>query len=165
MSQASPIFAQFINAKGLKVILDNFEVRGADQLKEMADQYMQELAQQAQQQQKMQEYQIQNNPAMIHAQNERIKMQQDAQQQQVENSIEAAKVGIDKQQADTDFLKVLADMRNAKSQMLVQADKAEAEKVRAAVDLAIKRTDMHNSHELERDKLEHEKRKLNKDSD
>jgi hypothetical protein len=156
MTQASPIFGQFINAKGLKIILDNFEVNGLDQLKQSADEFMQEMAQQQQQQQQQQMEQMKNNPIMIKAQNERMKIQMDGQQDQVENQIKAAELAIEKQEADTHFMKVLADMQNAKAAQAAQMAKAQAEETRAAVDLAIKHADMKHTHELSHKQFEHD---------
>lgn len=156
MTQASPIFGQFINAKGLKIILDNFEVNGLDQLKQSADEFMQEMAQQQQQQQQQQMEQMKNNPIMIKAQNERMKIQMDSQQDQVENQIKAAELAIDKQEADTHFMKVLAEMQNAKAAQAAQMAKAQAEETRAAVDLAIKHADMKHTHELSHKQFEHD---------
>lgn len=172
MTQVSPIFQQFINAKGLKVIIDNFEVKGADQLKEMADEFMQEMAQQQQQQQQMQMMQMQNNPMMIKAKNEQMKIQMEAQQNQSENQLKAAEIAVNKQQVDIDFVKVLADMHNAKAEQQVAESRAQAEETRAAVDLAIKHADIKHSqgmsekshelnvkaHELSEKELEHEMR-------
>ncbi len=156
MSQASPIFAQFINAKGLKVLLDNFEINGIDQLKELADQFMQEMAEKEKQQMQMQQQQMQNNPMMIKAQNERAKIQLDAKQSEVENQIKVAEIAIEKQEADTNFMKVLAEMNNAKSQQMASMMKAEAEETRAAVDLAIKHIDVKHKHEMEKSQFSHE---------
>ncbi len=157
MTQVSPIFQQFINAKGLKVILDNFEIKGIDQLKEMADQFMQEMQQQQEQQQKMQQEQMQNNPMMIKAQNERMKIQMDGQQNQAENQLKAAEIAIEKQQVDVDFVKVLAEMSNAKAEQQASLARTQAEETRAAVDLAIKHADMHKGHEFKDRELEHKK--------
>lgn len=148
MSQASPIFAQFINTKGLKIILDNFEINGIEQLKELADEFEMEMKQQQEQQQQMAQMQMQNDPNMIKAKNEQMKIQIQAQQNQADNEIKAAQVGIDKQKADTDFLKVLTEMHSAKADMEATMAKAEAEETRAAVDLAIKHADMKHSHKM-----------------
>lgn len=156
MTQASPIFGQFINAKGLKVILDNFEVNGLEQLKELADEFMQEMAQQQKQQQQMQMQEMQNNPMMIKAQNERTKIQLEAQQNQVENQFKAAEIAIDKQEAQTAFIKVLAEMKSAKAENEATIAKAEAEETRSAVDLAIKHIDMKHTHEMDKSKFNHE---------
>lgn len=162
MTQVSPIFQQFINAKGLKVILDNFEVKGVEQLKEMADEFMQEMQKQQAQQMQMQQQQMQNSPLMLKAKNEQMKLQMDAQQNQAENQLKAAGIAIDKQQTDIDFVKVLAEMHNAKAEMQVAESRAQAEETRAAVDLAIKHADMKHEHgmnekghELAEKELEH----------
>jgi len=46
LAQSFPSFAQLINTKGLPIIIDNMDFRGSDQLKVMAEQQMQEIAQQ-----------------------------------------------------------------------------------------------------------------------
>lgn len=150
MSQAMPIFGQFMNSKGLKVLIDNLEIHGTEQLKELAEQFMQEMAQQQKMQQAQQQQQMQNNPLMLKAKNEQMKIQMDEKQNQMENQFKAAEVGINKQKADTDFLKVLTEMNNAKAQNVASMAKAQAEETRAAVDLAIKHVDMRHSHVMEK---------------
>lgn len=156
MTQASPIFGQFINAKGLKVILDNFEVNGLEQLKELADEFMKEMAEQQKQQQQMQQQEMQNNPMMIKAQNERMKIQLDAKQDEAETQIKTGQLAISKQQADTDFLRVLNEMHDAKAQNVATMAKAHAEETRAAVDLAIKHADMKHKHVMDKASFHHE---------
>lgn len=149
MTQASPIFAQFINTKGLKIILDYFDIEGIEKLKELADEFMQEQAQQAQMQMQQQQQAMQNNPAMLKVQNDRMKIQAESQQKQVENQLRAAEVSIDKQNANTDFVKVLMEMNQHKAEMQAEEDKADAEKTRAHVDLALRATDMMHSHRMD----------------
>jgi hypothetical protein len=157
MAQSMPLFGEFINTKGLKIIIDNLEIKGQDELKMMADEFMQEKAKQAEMAQKAQQEQMQNNPMMIKAQNERMKFQLDAKQDQVENEIKAAGIAIEKQQADTAFLKVLAEMESAKTELVAAEARAHAEEARAVVDLAIKHADIAHSHHMDREKLQHEK--------
>ena len=149
MSQAMPIFGQFMNSKGLKVLIDNLEIHGEEKLKELADSFMQEMAEQQKQQAQMQQEQMQNNPMVIKAKTEQAKVQLEAQQNQVENQIKGAEIAIEKQQADTDFLRVLNEMHSAKAQMIATQMKAHAEETRAAVDLAIKHADMKHSHGMD----------------
>jgi hypothetical protein len=163
MSQASPIFAEFINTKGLKFIIDTFEINGKETLKELADQFTEEKAQQMKMQQQMQQQEMQNNPIMIKAQNERMKIQLDAEQDKVENQIKAAGVAVEKQKADTDFMRVLAEMHNAKAEAEASEIKSHAEETRAAVDLAIKHADMTHSHHMERVKFHHDVQQAKKD--
>lgn len=154
-SQAMPIFGQFMNAKGLKVLVNNLEIEGQEELRELANEFMEEMKQQQQQQMEMQKEASQNNPAMMKAKNDQMKMQLDAQQDQAENQIKAAQVAVSKQEADTNFMKVLADVNMAKAQMMVAQEKAHAEETRAAVDLAIKHADMKHTHVMNQKELEH----------
>jgi hypothetical protein len=171
MTQVSPIFQQFINAKGLKVIIDNFEIKGSEQLKELADEFMQEMQKQQEQQQQMQQQQMQNDPMVLKAKNEQMKIQMQGQQDAQENQLKAAQVAINKQQVDIDFVKVLAEMNNAKAEQQVAESRSQAEETRAAVDLAIKHADMAHSHgmsekthELDEKKLMHEMTEARKDA-
>lgn len=157
MAQSMPLFGEFMNTKGLKVVVDNLEIKGQDELKQLAEEFMKEKAEQAQMQQKMQEQQMQNNPVLIKAQNERVKMQLDAQQDQVENQLKMAAISIDKQEADTNFLKVLADMKNSDAELQAAETRADAEEARAAVDLAIKHVDVTHKHALKKEELSHKK--------
>jgi hypothetical protein len=156
MSQASPIFAQFINTKGLKYILDLLEINGLEQLKMLADEFEKEMKAQQQQQMAMQQQQSQNNPAMMKVMNDRLKIQLDAEEAQTEKTMRAAELAIDKQQADTDFIRVLNEVHTAKAEAAATTAKADAEETRAAVDLAIKHQDMKHSHEMDKAELAHE---------
>lgn len=149
MAQSMPVFGQFMNAKGLKFLVNLMEVDNQQELKELADQFMKEMEQQQQMQAQQQQAAMQNNPLVLKAKNEQMKMQLDAQQDQAENQIKAAEVAISKQQADTDFLRVLAEMHAAKADQEAAHVKAQAEETRAAVDLAIKHADMKHSHVMD----------------
>jgi hypothetical protein len=155
MGQNMPIFEQFINTKGLKIILDNLEIKGSEQLKELADEFMQEVAEQKQQAAKQAEQAQQNNPMMIKAQNERMKLQLEDKQNQVENQLKAASLAVEKQQADTEMGRVLSEMHNSQSNIEIAKTKAHAEETRSAVDLAIKHADMKHSHSMSKAELEH----------
>ena len=154
MSQAMPIFGQFMNTKGLKVLIDNMEITGVEQLKELADQFMQEQAQQAQMQQQQQQQMMQNNPMLIKAKNEQMKIQLDAQQAQADNQVKIAAVTIDKQKADIDFIRVLNEVKTSKAQAVTALAKAHAEETRAHADLAIKHMDIAHTHHLKNKELE-----------
>lgn len=166
MSQSMPIFGQFMNAKGLKFIVNNLEIDGQDELKMLAGQFMQEMEQEKQAQMQAQQQAAQNNPMMIKVQNERMKIQMDGEKNQADAQLKAAEVAIDRQKADTDFLRVLNEMQSSKAQAQAAETKAHAEETRAAVDLAIKHADVQQthhfarqSHDLEIKRFEHEKTK------
>lgn len=163
MSQASPIFAQFMNTVGLEVLLDNLEIRGIDQLKLMASQFTEQMQkqqqmqqQQQQQQMQMQQMQIQmqmqqaqNNPAMLKAKNEQQKIMLDAQQAQAENQIKIAELSIEKQATDNEMFKVMAEAQEARQSAAVQLEKSDTERAAKAIDFAIKTVDMDHRHRKE----------------
>ncbi len=103
LMQASPEFAQFMNSpKGLGILLDNIQCYGADRLKEAAEEWLEQQAQQQQQAMQMQQQAMMQNPQMIKAQADAQKvqiqamqMQLDQQQNQVENQLAIAKQATD----------------------------------------------------------------------
>jgi len=161
MAQAMPVFAQFANEPGfLEVLLDNFEIRGVDKLKMLAQQYNQKLMMQQQQQQGM------PNPMMMKLQNEQAEIQRKARKDQVDATIEAANLQLKQQALQNDQTELTLNAHQAHIDSLVQVDKHQAEKQRAAVDMAISAADMshrhahdvlsmHHRHGLESDELQH----------
>jgi Phage P22-like portal protein len=146
LSNAIPNFGQFISSAGGEEILDNLEIRGIDSLKLKYQQWMQQQAQAAQQQQQMQMQMMQNNPQMIRAQTEQQRLQLDTQQAQVDSQVKVAELAVQKQAVDNDTLKIMQAAKSDQVKAAVMIDKADAERGRAAVDLAIKATDMHHKH-------------------
>lgn len=155
MSQAMPIFGQFMNAKGLKVLIDNLEIHGVEQLKELAEQFMQEMAQQQQMQQQQQQEAMKNNPMVLKAKNEEMKIQLDAQQDQVENQLHVAELEIEKQKADTAFLQVLAGVSQSKAQLEIAEVQSQATETKHALDLLLKDKQITREHEHKSKELEH----------
>lgn len=147
LMQASPMFAQFMNQKGLPILLDNMEIRGIDQLKKGAEEFIQEMQEQMQQQKQMQSQESQQNPIMIKLRQDQIKMQQDVQQNQVENKLKGAQIAVDKESVDNDRLKIMTQMKGEHDKNLVQVEKSQTEQSRMAVDMALKGIDMRHRHE------------------
>jgi hypothetical protein len=165
LSQTSPLFAEFINTKGLEVVLDNIEIRGIDHLKELAQEFMKELEQRKAAQMQQAQQAAQNNPMLIKAQNERMKIMQQQQKDQVDAQLEAAHIAIDNEKVQNERLEILADIDMAQTQAAVRADEAYSERVRAAVDMAIKAADMSHKHTKETHELNHMVRQAAKDND
>ncbi len=149
LTQASPLFAQFINQEGLGVLLDNLEIRGVDQLKEASKDFMQQLKQHQQQQSQ------QPNPAVMKVQQEQQKMQMTAQQNQVENQLRSGEIANDAQANDNDRLKIMLQARQAGQEAMVQINKAQTEQYAKAVDLALQTGDQHHRHTKEAIELTH----------
>lgn len=168
LCQSSQLFSQFINQMGLEVLLDNLEIRGIDQLKQLAVQFMQELKQQQAQAKN------QPNPLMIKAQTEQVKaqvaqgqLQLDQQQAQVENQLKTAEIMNDANANTTNRMKVILQQQQEGVNDSVQLQKANAETYSKSVDLALKADDQHHRHALEiHDQLHrHAKEALELDND
>ena len=132
LCQASPLFAEFINTKGLPILLDNIEIRGIDQIKMMAEDWIVEVEKQKQQQQQMQQQQAMNMPAMLKAKNDAMKIQVDAalgQQEmqakitdtQLRSQAEQAKADAERARAEADIvikqIEVAHDVKHTQMQM------------------------------------------------
>lgn len=164
LSKASPLFAEFINTKGLEVILDNIEIRGIDRLKDLAKEFVDEVKQQKQMAQQAQQQQMQNNPLVIKAKTEMAKIEENARQFDVKSQLDAAEIAVNKQRADNDLTEIAAKTNQSELDSLVAFDKHQAEKTRAAVDLAISGADMHHRHRKENTQLKHAEYKMHNDS-
>ena len=137
--QASPLFAEFINTEGLPILLDNLEIRGIDQLKAQAENFMQQMkAKQAQQQQLQQQQMNQANPLQEKLNLEKAKLAAQIQQNQVANAHKSIELGLDKENIDTERMKLMADLHTSHNENLVQLEKADTERLSKAVDLALK---------------------------
>jgi hypothetical protein len=136
LMQSSPLFAQFMNTVGLEVLLDNIEIRGIDQIKEMAKAWMQQLQQQQQQQAQ------QPNPEMMKTQMALAKVQQDSQKQQSQFMLDMEKL----KQAER---KIMSDVMLEKDKNQVQLVKAETERFAKQVDLQIKHADVRHKQRMD----------------
>ncbi len=141
MMQASESFAHFMNAKGLEVLIDNFEIRGTDILKELAKEYQEEQKKAAQEQKEMEMKMAENTPAMLKVKVDQAKLMQKSQQDDKSNALKDKELEIKKQS-------------NA-IQQAVLIDKAEAEKLRAMADMGVKAADMSHKHAKEHHELKH----------
>jgi hypothetical protein len=153
----SPQFAQFIAEKGLPFVLDNLEGRGIEQLKDMVDGWLKELAQQKQMMMQQQQQEMQNNPAMLKAQTDAKKLEIEAQKSQAQFSMDMAKLQMDE-------AKVMADLQSSKEANLVQIVKANTERFSKQIDLQLKKMDMHHRHNKEVIELHHTINKPEKES-
>jgi hypothetical protein len=148
LCQASPLFAQFINQMGLEVLLDNLEIRGIDQLKMLAQKFMQQL-------QKMQQAQAnQPNPMAMKTQLEQQKFQHQVQQDNMENQFRTAEIINDANANTNDRMKVILEQHQNGVNDAVQIKKADAETYKTAAELALKAHDQLHRHAKESAELE-----------
>lgn len=126
LMQASPQFGQFMNSpQGLKILVSNLTVYGADRLQESIEPYLQEQAQQQQQAMQMQQQAMMQNPQMIRAQAEMIKAQSDVQQTQIENQFELARLATEKELADAKILEAEAKVSQAQIDSAVRLEESQ----------------------------------------
>jgi Phage P22-like portal protein len=138
----SPLFAQFMAEKGLPFILDNMEGKGIEQLKKMVDGWLQELQQQKQMAMQQQQEQMQNNPMMMKVQNDRAKIQLDAEKHQ-------SKLAVDMAKLKQDEMKIMADLQQSHESSMIQTLKSNTERFAKLIDLEIKNRDMAHRHRLD----------------
>lgn len=144
----SPLMQQFMAEKGLSFILDNMEGRGIEQLKDMVEEWTKELQQQKQLAMQQQQQEMQNNPAMIKAQQNQQKMMLDAKKSQDQFTMDMA-------QLQQDERKILADLEQSKQSNLVQIVKANTERFSKEMDVQLKKLDMQHRHNKEVIELHH----------
>lgn len=142
MMGMSPVFAQFIAEKGLNFVLDNVEGRGIEQLKSMVDEFVQELEQQKQMAQKMQQQQMMNDPTMLKAKNEQLRIQQDAMKSQNQFQMDLAKLKQDQN-------KLITSIMQSNQNNQVQLVKANTERFAKSVEYALKHKDQLHRHAKE----------------
>jgi hypothetical protein len=135
MMGMSPLFAQFIAEKGLNFVLDNMEGKGVEQLKSLTDEWLQQYQQEKQQAMQAQ----QQNPAMMKAQIDAQKLQQQGQANQQKLALDMAKLQADHQ-------KVMADLHLGQQSADVQLIKAQTEHFAKEADLKLKHMDIAHKH-------------------
>lgn len=150
LMQVSPIFAEFMTQEaGLDALLDNIDIRGVDGIKQDVKMFVQKIEQQKQQQMKMQQQQMmmeqqnmaQNNPIEVMKADIAQKMENNERKAQ----LEAAKIAVSKEEADTKRILALATIGEKADKIILESDKIQAEDARSAVDYAIQSTMHHHS--------------------
>lgn len=124
-----PSFANIMNGKGLPIILDNLQIRGADRLKVLAEE---QVAQQ-------QKAPPQMNPAML-------KIQLDQKRMTLENQIKQAELELKQQELQDERFKVAADLVSSHQDNVVQMEKAKTEREVHHVNTVLKTHDQLHRH-------------------
>jgi hypothetical protein len=157
LMQASQLFSQFMNQEGLSILLDNLDIKGIDQLKVLADNFMKKMQMQQQMQMKMaMQQQQQPNPLVMRNQVEMAKVHQREIDSQRDAQVKTAEIAVNQQESETERLRLLAEIDETRRDQLVQMDKHQTEKARMAVDMAMQATEMGHKHSLDRHKLGHD---------
>lgn len=155
LQSASPLFAQFMNEKGLSVLLDNIEIRGIDQLKMMVQEWEQELAKQKQMAMQQQQQEMQNNPMVIRNKIEMGKLQQKEQEANTKAMLSQQQMQLDAEKIKSEQMKTFSNIMLTRDTNVTQRIKAETERFSKQVDLAMKKKDMTHRHFKEAIDLHH----------
>ncbi len=148
LMQASEEFGRFMNSEqGLKILVKNLTVYGADELQEAVPEWLQAQQQAQQQQMQMQQQAMQNDPRMIKAQADVQKVQMEGQTKQQQMQLDAMRMQMEQQQQEFDNQIAIAKMANEKilndSKML----EAEAKVNQMQIDSAVRLEEAQTSHE------------------
>lgn len=173
LMQASEEFASFMNDDDtLPILVDNLTMYGADRLKEAVPKWIQKKAEMQQQAQQMQQEQMQNDPAMLRAKGEIMKIQQQGEQNQVDNQIKIAQLQIDKDLAQAKLLEAESKITGMHVDQALKMEQEQTSKFNHSIDAAVKMADiefkehqkavgMHDQH-LKHAELEHNMKQDNK---
>lgn len=151
MMKSSQAFDQFMNQKGLKVLVDNMDIRNIDELKIMAEDFMKQMEQMAKQQmQQAQQQAQQGNPAIMKMNIEQQKLQADAQKARMDAQLEASQQEIDRakihaEMLDTESRERIERMR-AQTELVGKRDELELHHIEHAKDHGVKSFDAVHKH-------------------
>lgn len=160
LMRVSEQFNQFMNQKGLPILLDNIDIRGIEILKSQSEEWIkqqeqiqQQMAQrQAQlptpEEMAMLQLQLENKKIDIEAQITMAKVGQQAKEVDTKAQVELIKTSADdavkNKQADIDLLEVMAKIEGADADLAIEQEKVDAENTRSAVEMAISASAHHN---------------------
>lgn len=149
LMQASPQFAEFMNQEGLEVLLDNLDIKGIDNIKSMASEWMQN--QKKMQEEAAQKAQNEMGPeqlAQMQMQIEQAKIQQKQKEAEMKAEVDLTKISADdavkNKEIDVKFLDVMSKIQNADLEAGLRQEQVSAENARTAVDMAINVSKHHN---------------------
>lgn len=139
LMQASPEFASFMNDEDtLPILVDNITCYGADRLKEAVPKWVEKKEKMQQQAQAMQQEAMQNDPAILRAKAEMMKIEEQAQQNQVENQIAIAQLQIDKELAQAKLMEAESKITGAHIDQALKMEQENVSKFNHSIDAATK---------------------------
>ncbi len=132
-------FNKFMNSpSGLPILIKNLTIHGADELEAAIPEWMQMQQQQQQQQMQMAQQQMMQQPQMIRAQAEMLKLEHQKEQDQIENQFEIAKLGIEDKLADAEILTAESKVSQAQIDSAVRLEETQTSEVNHALETAAK---------------------------
>jgi hypothetical protein len=150
LAQAMPVFAQFMNTKGLKILVGNLDIHGQDLLKLLAEEFQAEVEQEKKmmQQQQMQQAQM-PNPMVMREQNKAMEIQGQMHKSDVQASLDAGELELKRQELKVKEEDILAKMAVEKDYMQLEKDKLEVAKAELVTNLAHDKINMYHKHKMD----------------
>ena len=135
MMQASEQFANFINSVGLENLLDNMTIRGIEDLKLKAVQWMQQqqIAAQENANKPTPEQELINAEVQI----ETARIAQRQEEAEGNLTIKAAQVANEKEKTNIEFLRLLAEIEGADLEHALEVERMDSDAAQEAIKLAI----------------------------
>lgn len=142
LMEASELFAQFMNSEGLDIFIENIDIKGIEELKQRAAVFMKN----------MKEAQAQNagkpDPMEELVQAEKLKVEgglrveaekinQKRQEAEFKQSNEMARIAIEEQKAETELMKVIAELDERYKQLALAEDDKAGKVAKEAIQLAM----------------------------
>ncbi|UCE38406.1 MAG: hypothetical protein JSW00_04035 [Thermoplasmata archaeon] len=143
LMNASQGFRAMIEQEGLPMLVGNLDIKGVEQLTQMAEQFTQQQKQmQAMQAQQGQ----QSNPAVLAAQAKQSELQLQSQKMQADIQLDQANLQLKQQQMQNDHTIQLLKIQAQQEAGQVQLAKAHAENLRSTADMHLKANDQAHRH-------------------
>lgn len=152
LTQASQIFAEFMNTKGLETIVDNLDIRGVDRLKQQAAEFMVEMQQAKEAAAQQTDPMLEVAQAQIQAEHEvgMARVEQDRVKAEGDHAVQIAKVAVERQKLELQYLEIMSKVRAEEDRSRIQRNKernTEAqEAIRLALDIAKTHADISRPH-------------------
>lgn len=139
---ASELFAEFMNSDGLEILLDNIEIRGVEQLKLRASQFMQ-AKKQAQEASAgkpdplTEAIEIEKEKAKAEAIIEFERIKQKKEEADGNLAIKAGQLAIDEQKAHTEFMKMAHELKQKLRKEEADMEQSSIDTAKDAIQLAL----------------------------
>jgi len=155
LSKESPLFQQFINQYGLDIFLDNIDIRGIDQLKQSATQFMKQLQEQQAEQAQMAKMM---NPAAL---KDRELSQKD-KKIEIDAQLDSARISNEQEGLATERMLALAQIGKMTDDQTLEANKIQAENARTASESILKMNHQQHTHAIDLLSMHHKNEQAKK---
>lgn len=135
---SSEIFAQFINQHGLQILLDNIDIRGIEELQEKAAEFEKMLSEQAATAQQLQQKQQQVQDMLLEKQlSNPTKEEVEIMKLKEKAATDAANTQLKEREVETEFLRLLSQIRSEQISNEITMAKVDAENARTAAEMQL----------------------------